>query len=327
MQLARFATITTPKLPKNWEKIVLTFETFQVGCFIDKAVKGEHLKVVAATTTLPTEALSIDDAGSIFIADAVRQLGEQAIEHYANLMSVSNYMRRAVSSTWPALALKPQSDNDFRLLASAKGIAAPEGNHGIPGSVYEFDTASQIIHLSDRIDGVAIIAEALGHSQASGRFRDLIRLFERAFGKAGKALVAPLAAFLKPKDGYSLAEVSNWIDVRDGVTHADKKDKILFDGDVAWVVERVTQAAYDVLLNKEQWRSSGTERRKVWSSACGTVNADCGLRVTRSADMVITFRVFDEYRRFPLHLEGAFTGIPAGWWVSPSQNGLPSAEV
>lgn len=315
MKMARFATIVTPKVPKGWEDQVFSIGDFEVGCIINKAVKDGHLKLVAATTTLPKLPILTEKA-EVAVDTEIRQAAEQAIEHYANLISVSNYMRRSINSTMPALAFMPQTPEEIQFLNNATDIATPSGNRGIPGSVYEIDINSYGKHLADRLDGVAILAEALGHNQASGRFRDSIRCFERAFARAGQKLIKPLAAFLSAgSDGYSRPEIARWIEIRDGVTHADKRDEILFEGDVAWVVERVTQAVYDVLLNKQVWRNPDPGRRIVWSSPCGTVNADCGLRANTNHDMLITFKVFDEYRRFPLNLDGALTGIPAGWWA------------
>lgn len=64
----------------------------------------------------------------------------------------------------------------------------------------------------DRPDCLQLLAEALSNSHPTGRFRELIRFFERAFAKSGKPLVRLLDAHLSGNQelGFSRGEVANW---------------------------------------------------------------------------------------------------------------------
>ena len=75
-------------------------------------------------------------------------------------------------------------------------------------------------YLSVRLDGVALLAEARAHEHASGRFHELVRLFEATFRRAGKGRVNPLTEFLASTDlDYTRQEIVVWIQqLRHGLT-------------------------------------------------------------------------------------------------------------
>ncbi len=315
MKLGRLATVTVPTEPRGWETRGLRIEACEVGVLFTKKGEDGLTLVVTAITDLKYRPKKTG-AGKIVIPEKSRLRAEEAIEHYANLISVSRHTRRTLSSPHPAVVLIPEDDADALFLTESSGFLEKVGNRGVPGATYELDIDVHIDLLVDRLDGVALVAEALCHSHATGCFHEAVRLFERAFGVSGRQLIQPLSNFLSTSNrGYTNEEIESWIDMRDGVTHADQRNEILFEADVAWIVERVLQASYDILLNKVTWRNPSTDRREAWAPACGTSSPDCNLFVTQGLGANLKFRLFDEFRRFPLNLNGVLTGLPEGWWT------------
>ena len=52
--------------------------------------------------------------------------------------------------------------------------------------------------LQDRLDGVALLAEAYSHSQESGRYNEYVRFFEAAFALQFSQIQKKLMQFLNP---------------------------------------------------------------------------------------------------------------------------------
>jgi hypothetical protein len=252
----------------------------------------------------------------IVVPSKSRELAEQWAEHFCNLIAVSRHTNRKLVSPDPPLALIPEDEGDDKFLKSARGFAIRQINRGVPFSNFHFEL-KHFDTLSDRLDGLAILAEALGHDHETGRFREFIRLFERAFSLGGHRLTLPLAQFLAgAKLGYSEDEVRNWAEIRDRVTHADRNRSLLFEADVAWVSRRMMQAAYDILLNKVEWRNAIASRRNLWQPIQGTTSADADIFLTQGAEAKISFQLFDQFRRFPSFL-GSLNTLPKGWWSGP----------
>ena len=92
-----------------------------------------------------------------------------------------------------------------------------------------------------------------------------MRLFESGFALEFSQMAKKLTQFLNPAFGYTRSEIASWIEMRDPLTHADGKrsDLILLDSDVRKVTQRMEQAAYDVLFNKQMWRDRSRSRRNL----------------------------------------------------------------
>lgn len=87
-----------------------------------------------------------------------------------------------------------------------------------------------------------------------------MRVFKRAFRLGPFDLIDPLAEFLAPGHvGYTHEEVRRWIELRQPATHADRRPYFVLERDVQPVVERMIQAAYDVLFNKKIWQDKSRE--------------------------------------------------------------------
>src|SRR6185503_17195257 len=133
-----------------------------------------------------------------------------------------------------------------------------------------------IAALQDRVDGVALLAEALSHGHAMGQFHELVRLFERAFARSSNTLLDPLANFLaKAGQGYTRDEVETWVvKMRHLATHADVQPDFALEADVRPVLSRMLMAAYEVLFNKNTWQTPASGRRKVWKPVVGALSTD-----------------------------------------------------
>ena len=178
-----------------------------------------------------------------------------------------------------------------------------------------FDVLDSLV---DRLDGVALLAEATAHGHLVGQFHEYVRLFERAFALGSSKLCNPLARFLKDANqGYTHAEVRKWlIDLRHPATHADQRESFVLEGDIRPVIHRIEQAAYEVLFNKKAWRNSSFARRTVWCPTAKLVSADpLQHEVVAQNACTLTAQLLDHYGSYPLDLTAGIDTLPQGWWA------------
>ena len=179
-----------------------------------------------------------------------------------------------------------------------------------------------------------MLAEALSHSHPTGKFHELLRLFERAFKRSSSKLIKPLAAFLSKAEnlGYSESEIKNWVvSLRHPATHADIRDFFVLEAGIRPVVHRMEQAAYDVLFNKMEWRSSSSSRREIWKPISGTLSDKLGLFVTQGKGTTINFQALDGFSSYPLSLLDFSSVlpkmIPENWWYKDGKSKPESMQV
>jgi hypothetical protein len=164
--------------------------------------------------------------------------------------------------------------------------------------------------LSDRQDGVALLAEGLSHSNALGRYHEFLRLFERAFGRKTGGLVASLVPFLSTEEspmGFTKREIHSWIEARPKAAHADRRPEFFLEADVRPWVNRMEEAAYDVLLNKASWREPSTARRDLWRPTAGSLDPTTDIFITSGTQAYLSYQVFDGFHAYPLVLAGPLT--------------------
>ena len=149
-----------------------------------------------------SELPSPDDHGMIEVPGEPRRLAEKAIDAAANLMSVATGHGRSITSPNLPVAFYPESDDERALLHGLAGVKNIDRGVGV-GRISVFTTRGELARLNDREDGTSLLAEAMSQDQMGGRFRDLLRVFERAFAESGDRLVPMLADFLRP--GRALA--------------------------------------------------------------------------------------------------------------------------
>jgi hypothetical protein len=276
--------------------------------------------IVVATVALPDWDLP---EGKVTVPITERKQCERALEAVAHLLSVDRLTSHFVSSVQPYLGF---DCDDESLLASAEGRSVEidlirpvvGGNSGTA----MLETVEPAV-LSDRLDGVALLAEALNQRTGLGEYLQLIRLFERAFRLAPFGLTEPLASFLASgAHGFSLDEVSQWTDARPSAVHADRREEFLLTADVRPFVSRMREAGYDVLLNKADWRSKSPTRRDAWRPASGSTTPDGGVFITQGRDASIAAQFFDGCSAYPLMLAGPCEVVlPRAAWVCQGQLG------
>ena len=316
MKLARLALLSLKTDPAELKGLVLRRESLEVGPLRKTTQENIFLLCSSVSLRFPPK---MTKQGLVVIPNKPREIAEEAIEHYSNIVAIASHGERKISSANPSVALVSESKSDDLFLSRAAGFIRRAENRAVPRAMFQLKS-THIENLYDRLDGVAILAEALGHHHQTGRFHELIRLFERAFAIGGHALIGPLAAFLGSSSlGYTSGEIAEWINIRDGVTHGDRRKEILFESDVAWVCGRLVQAGYDVLLNKLDWHSGTSGRRETWQPTQGTIAPwpRTDLFVNRGEALNIEFQLFDEFRRFPSNLKGNVSTLPDGWWSKP----------
>ncbi len=248
----------------------------------------------------------------------LREKLEGALVQYANLVSVSLNCGRTIWSGNPVIAIRPENQEDLEYLSRARGFCHTVQNSTISKGSYDFDIFKHIDDLSDRYDGVTILSEALSTRTATGQIHEFIRFFERAFGASGRKLIDPVHQFLcSTFFTYQRGEVESWIDLRDSVTHADKRNELAFAIDSSWKTARLEQAAYDVLLNKSNWRATDNNRRNSWIPINGTTSPDNDMFLKKGFDQSWTMQAYDAFRKFPLHPNGTFDMRSSGFWYGP----------
>lgn len=221
------------------------------------------------------------------------------------------------SSAWPSVALVPENEQEQNFLAESTRIHAEP--HGIGGVQYDVEPSRELfIGLSDRVEGLELLAEALAQGAAVGTYRDFIRLFENAFGFGSSAqLEKKLTQFLESGQcDYTRDEVREWFAARDGASHADKSKAtdVVLSSDVSRFIPRMEHAALDVLYNKAEWGTRSKERRKLVAGLGGTEKDGTTLRMVAGREANLTFRVLDPFQAYPLDFQATLKSPPAEWW-------------
>ncbi|MES9943410.1 MAG: hypothetical protein ABW080_00445 [Candidatus Thiodiazotropha sp.] len=262
---------------------------------------------------------TIDQNEYVIIPEQDRRQLEFAIETIANIISVFGRCKRFISSATPCVALVTEVGEELQKLNNSKGILGKRMSITSASGVNELDS-DLLSQLQDRFPAVALIAEAHSHSLAAGKFHEYVRLFEYAFAMQFSQLQKKLLQFLNPVYGYTSDEIKSWTQIRDPLTHADgkKSNEIYLDSDARKVVQRMEQAAYDVLFNKKIWHDKSRERRDVWSPIAATTNNAHDLIIKQGSEPSILFQVLDEFGVFPMNLNAILNPVPSEWWCKMS---------
>lgn len=312
--LVRLALVVLTPKPNGWRDWTMRIGDVDVSP-VSAYESAENLKLLVAAATQLEYRPKVMTAGEVAVPAKQRVAAERAIELAANLVAVAQGCRRHIASPWPPVVFIATGEEGRSWLAERAGIQHRR-LQGKSRTTERIDLdASVLSKLSDREDGVALLVEALSHDHAMGRFHELIRLFERAFARPAKTLTSPLNEFLSPRFGYTTAELSRWFEeLRDPATHADARTEFLLEADVRPVIDRMEQAAFDVLLNKVLWRDPSTDRRNVWAPTAGSTNPRGGAFIVQGTTPVTYGTILDEYGAFPMDLSGVIARRPGSWW-------------
>jgi hypothetical protein len=265
--------------------------------------------------------------GYILVPDLQRKQAEAAIEAFANLLAVSTRSSRRITSPVPYLALIPEDREVHERLNRTKGLLLPTG--GFASSPFNISDDDCLQHLADRLDGVALLAEALTQDHAVGRARELYRFFERAFACNEKYLGKFLKEFLRgTPHNFSDTEINRWIKSRGRTIHADRSDEFFLERDCRLISQRMEEAAFDILFNKEEWRSRTAARRIAFPIPIGTTSYNCRDMFKRpSAEVPIAYQFLDAFSSYVINLEMnlqmGLKNLPTDWYHKSSNRWEP----
>jgi hypothetical protein len=317
MRLARLVLLRLPGI--NVREVsgefgmTVTFEDRAVEAKLDPESNSTDRLVLRASTEISRDCLTDRDGKGITPLSEIRFL-ERAVAELIDILTVVTGTAVKVSSFRPEYGFYEFKGGELAFLESLGDLSLqtdwPEMRSiGAPSGLGLAILAA--VDLNDRPDGVRLLAEAISSDHPTGRFRELCRLFERAFALGPHALVVPLTEFLAayPLLGYDEQEVSGWLDnLRHLATHADRREQFAVASDVAPSLPRILFAAQDVLLNKSNWRNGETERRDVWSPPLAPTRG--GVAVVQGEKVPIRWEVLDRFGVYPLWLGGDKTTIP-----------------
>ena len=206
----------------------------------------------------------------LHVPDAERRRAERLIEMSARFLALEYRAVHRVMSPSPCLGfLGPESELqkyvDKTVVTNGSDL---QWEHVWPARLLDGEGQADRLHLlKDRLDGVEMLTEALNSASPLGRFTQLWRFFERAFHCGHTAAGGNMQDFL-PGHGphnFEQAEIEAWTAARGPAVHADRPVQPKLDSDVQPFLIQMTEAAYDVLLNKNEWFSKSTTRRNAWA--------------------------------------------------------------
>jgi hypothetical protein len=325
--LIRLATVYLDRLEDDWRQFGMRFEDIELSTLGAWDVDNQVRLLLAAAKRLPYRPKVTSD-GAVIVPERERREAEEAIEHTANLIALANGGRRRISSPTPAVALFADGDEGRAWLDGVSYLELSPNGEGSPLPSWTIELTEEIQKgLSDRLDGAALLAEALAHEHPTGQFHEYIRLFERAFARPARHLAQPLASVLHPQFGYTEDEIEHWLGVlRDPATHADARPGFVLEADVRPVIGRMRQAAFDLLFNKTSWRNPDHERRELWKAPTGTSGVGNDIFATKGVALAMTFHLTDSFGSYPMDLS-AHADLPDGWWAPTPPSNVPvSAE-
>lgn len=272
---------------------------------------ANSLILVLAKTRIST--LAISDDGEIATPITERKSCEKTLETAATVLAVCNGVSKEIyTPSGDLIAIEPETAEEAELLSQANRFDSfePQLNlYGLPPAT-AFDWYSAI---KDRQEGLTLMSDALNQNSASGQLRDLMRLFENAFDSPTKEIRKKIIQFLNPTMGYTSDEINLWIRLRDGLSHADKKKTgvIYYEADAAPHLNRIKQAAYDVLLNKANWNNRSSNCRNLWTPSVYTNNAAGHAVLTPGA--TVGFSMLDPFNVYKTWLGSGISNLPPEW--------------
>jgi hypothetical protein len=260
--------------------------------------------------------LVVDSEGMIVVDEDIVRQTENAIERFADLAAVATFSTRRITSAVPAAGFSDVTSADRDWLIASAGFSQPvQRSNLIPAAI---DIADPVLAaLNDRRDGVELLAEALGSTHETRRFREFVRFFERAFAASPPEFVNPLSDFLGYFDRleYTRDEIAWWHQLRNQASHGDRSDR-------QYVLSREARpelAAYDVLFNKLNWNQSDSTRRDIWDPPGGVLSDELHVIIQVHASVKIEAEPFlDGFGAYPYDRSCKIESYPSDWWLDTS---------
>jgi len=302
VRMARYALITlTSDQPVSVEPATITDgDVFLIVRTADEhSSPGRLLLLVTAQISINPELFA---GGKILaIPSAPRLRCEEAILRIADLYSVCTHAARSIASPTPAVPFVPEDDWEHRLLHDAvfSPLSLPTYTH--LHTAVDPSTAAQFF--ADRWEGVALLAEANSQERLAAKYRELVRFYEAAYRLSfvDQQMAKKLHQSLPNVMGYSRAEIRSWQALRHPFSHADGKEtlELAFEGDARPVVQRMEQAAWYLLFNKNTWNDPSRLTRQAILPAAYTTSPDGGGNIRQNATVHVQFLVLDPFGAFP----------------------------
>src|SRR5215207_1557512 len=181
MKLVRFALLTFDPIPENWREWVLHTDDASIRTEWSRELEAGGLQIFVTAVVDLSQRPEVNEDGLVIVPEGPLKLAETLIETSANLVAISERCKRTITSPMPSVAFYPEDQETREWLDSTNGILRNRsaGVVSATGSAIDMDVTIELS--SDRSDGVALLAEALAHEHPTGRFHELVRLFERAF--------------------------------------------------------------------------------------------------------------------------------------------------
>jgi hypothetical protein len=321
MKLHRLAILHLNPVPDGWglwgsncviDRYTITIKRIPLTEKKPQAQQSTELARWLVTASVDAAGhISFDEKRRILVANELRAHCETAIENAANTISVLEGCSRSILSPMPCIALEYENAEEKGVLLSSAGIKTqPAWSESDARTSLPRSDARLIAGLSDRMNGVALLAEAYSGGEAT-RYRDFVRFFELSFGLSTSQLPKKLSQFLAPAMGYTREEVQRWIDLRDPHSHADfrKARFIATSADVRQFLLRMEQACLDVLFNKAVWMDPSRSRRNLWFPDAISTSPAGNVVVKQGATVTARIRCFDEYGVFPRDLGAVISGF------------------
>lgn len=331
MELLRFALLTLGSPADDWKSFGLTHDGVAVAPLEIAAGSDRPLLLLSATVSLGQRPVA-DAEGFIEVPEDARRRAEAALQVAANLLSVATGGSRGLSSPSLHVAFHAQDSDERDWLGQHAGITEVQRSRSLPSFSVRLEER-HLVALADRLEGAALVAEALANAHLTGRFHELVRLFELAFAENGNRLVLHVADFLDdwPLLGYAKTEVRRWlIRLRNPATHVDSagRNGIVLEVDLRGVIGRMTMAAYDVLLNKRNWGDRSVDRRDVWRPDTGVLgpNGDQVFVRQHSTPAPLQAQILDGFGAFPVNLAAGGLRLSDDCWpTAPTSTTAPIA--
>ena len=205
----------------------------------------------------------INENMPIFPKSEIKKLND-VMNHFSHLISIAEVSEMSTSSPLYSKGFICENDDELKFLNKTEGIESG-GFEAVLMFKENFFIEINNMEFFDRKDGVKLLSRANSQKDNLSKFRELVRLFENAFGENSIKLARLLNEFLQQSNffEYQKDEVYEWMtSKRHGATHADlkKTKELVFAEDITFDIERIIQAGYDVLFNKKTWNSDSIER-------------------------------------------------------------------
>lgn len=304
----------------------LVIHAGEIEVVLDPEPNSTDRLVVYASSQISRD--SMLDSGGLGVVPMgeIRAL-EAAISEALSLIAIATGTPHSVGSFEPEFGFFDLSDEDSEFLARVGELRLDcdwmvVRAEGASRSLINLRELASV-PLGDRADGVRLLAEAIASDHPTGKFRELCRLFERAFGLGPHALVEPLSGYLRAYRAldFNEREIAGWLDhLRHLATHADRREQFAVAGDVMPVLPRMLFAAHDVLFNKSAWRDASIDRRTGWTPSVAP--RPDGVAFLRGVDISMGWQILDRFGVYPLRLGGEKTTVrfPSDWIPGNSGN-------